>query len=308
MQCISPLTAGFNQDGDLVYNSKKADKSIVPIKFECRRCLPCRLNGAREKAVRATHEAKQHKENMFLTLTYSPEHLKSEKLVYSDFQKFMKRLRWQNPHKKINYMVTGEYGELNKRPHWHALIFNHRPPDATYKYSNERKEKLYTSQELKELWPHGSHDFGEVTIDSANYVARYAAKKLVHGKDQEHDFHPIHKTSSKYGIGRKWIEQNYKHVFANGFIVLPNGEQTKIPRYYVDWLKKHKPEMYLRYVTELRSEIISKAEDKARKEELDYFSNLFSRKHCAPNPMTRSKVKLTILESKFKLLQEKLTL
>ena len=73
-------------------------------------------------------------------------------------------------------------------------------------------------------------EFGSVTLESAGYVARYAAKKLAHGKDDEHDYHPIHRTSCKRAIGRSWIEKYYQHTFDHGLVVLPNGQKSKIPR------------------------------------------------------------------------------
>ena len=39
-------------------------------------------------------------------------------------------------------------------------------------------------------------------------------------------------------------------------VVLPDGSQSKIPRYYVDWLAKEKPDEWLRYVTGIRQTII----------------------------------------------------
>ena len=41
-------------------------------------------------------------------------------------------------------------------------------------------------------------------------------------------------------------EEN-KHTFDHGFVVLPNGQKSKIPRYYVDWLKKNHPEKWEKY-------------------------------------------------------------
>ena len=130
MRCIRPLKASQNSDGDIVYTSRKSEPGLVGFEFECRKCLACRLNIAREKAVRAVHEAKMHSDNIFLTLTYDEAHLASDRLIYEDFQLFMKRLREKenrDKEQKITYMVTGEYGDKNKRPHWHALIFNYRP-------------------------------------------------------------------------------------------------------------------------------------------------------------------------------------
>lgn len=209
---------------------------------------------------------------------------------------------------KITYMLTGEYGELNKRPHWHAIVFNYSPKDKKYKYTTDRGDEVWESEELTKLWGKGATEFGEVTIDSAGYVARYAAKKLVHGKDQEHDYHPIHKTSSKRAIGRSWIEKHWQHTFENGFCVLPNGQTCKIPRYYESWCKKYKPDVWVNYVINVKPKIQKEAELKNRKEELIYLSNTLSYKGSTSYPLTRPKVKETILQQKFKKLQEKLKL
>lgn len=309
MRCISPLKASFNSQGDMVYSSKNAEPGLVPIEFECRRCLPCRLNLAREKAIRCMHEARESNGSMFLTLTYSDDHLESPRLNYRDFQLFMKRLRFHYPEQKINYMVTGEYGEETKRPHWHAIIFNFYPEDAEFYYTSDRGDKLFKSKAIDEIWGKNDPDtrpneFGEVTIDSANYVARYAAKKLVHGKDEEHDYHPIHKTSSRYGLGRKWIEKYWKQTFSNGYVTLPNGSTSKIPRYYVDWFKKNYPVEYQTYIRGVREDIMQVAETNARKEELIEITNMMNYKGGAGYPLPRNSVKERVLQSKFKKLQE----
>lgn len=257
-----------------------------------------------------------HEDSIFLTATYDDKHLESPRLIYAHWQDFLKSLREtrtrycitkEDVHNaRIPTMVTGEYGELNKRPHWHALLFNFAPSDPKLKYTTERGEKVYTSQFLTDLWSKGAIEYGSVTIDSANYVARYAAKKLVHGHDQDHNFHPIHKTSSKYAIGRSWIEKYWKQTFDHGYIILPDGQQGQIPRYYTDWLKKHQPEAWLRYVTTTRQEIINTSVAKARKEELEYLNSCLSTHNKMPLP--RQEVKHTILKSKFRQLQERLKL
>lgn len=307
MECIRPLKAGFDSTGTIVYSTKKMSRELVPFAFPCRKCLPCRLNIAREKAIRCYHEAQSHDDNLFLTLTYNDESLVSKTLQYSDFQNFMKRLR-KTTDQKITFMVTGEYGEKNKRPHWHALVFNYAPKDAEKKYVTDHGEQVYSSKFLEKLWGKGTIEYGSLTIESAGYVARYAAKKLVHGKDEDHNYHPIHKTSSKRAIGRSWIEKHYKHAFAHGFIVLPNGSRAKIPRYYLDWLKKYKPIDWENYISGKKTEIQALAEKMARRDELDYIASIFSYKPGRANPLTRSQVKETILKSKFKLLQERLKL
>lgn len=213
-------------------------KELATFEFECRKCLACRLNIAREKSIRVYHESKTWEKSIFLTLTYNDENLISPKLQYLDFQLFMKRLREEvtrgikdkelKKQLQISYMVTGEYGDKNKRPHWHALIFNYEPIDKKLLRTTPLGHQVYESRTLSNLWNKGLIEFGNITIESANYVARYAAKKLTHGNDQDHDYHPIHKTSSKNAIGKKWIEQHYKHTFQNGFVII-DGSPTRIP-------------------------------------------------------------------------------
>ena len=304
MRCIRPLKASQNIAGDIVYSSRSSVPGLVGFQFDCRKCLPCMLNQARQKAVRAWHESKMHDSNIFLTCTYSDDHLSSSKLVYRDFQLFMKRLRLCVPD-KINYMVTGEYGAKNMRPHWHALLFNYKPDDSVYKYTTDLGHKVWCSEFLSDVWGMGTVEFGDVTLESAGYVARYASKKLV---SDSSDFVPIHKTSSRRGIGRSWIEKYYKHTFENGFVVLPDGSRSGIPRYYVDWAKKYRNDVWVEYVTGVLPNMVKLAEDSARKEELDYLSEIMNVRFGMCRPDSRSSVKLRILQRKFSLLNERLKL
>lgn len=317
MECIRPIKAGFDSDYNLTFSSKKLNKELSTFEFPCRKCLACRLNISREKAVRAIHEASLFENNIFLTLTYDNEHVGDGKLHYIHFQLFMKSLREYvtrnitDPELKselaISYMVTGEYGDKNKRPHWHAIIFNYRPTDSKHDRTTERGELVFTSEKLTDLWGRGKVEFGSVTMDSASYVARYAAKKLGHGQDHEHDYHPIHKTSSKHAIGKRWIQKYYKtDCFNLGFIRLPNGEKTSIPRYYTDWLKENDIDYFIKYANGPHAEAIKNAQQKTHDDHLEYL------KQCelatGGLAKTKSQVKMTILKQKFKQLQERLKL
>lgn len=346
MRCQNPFSRSYDYNGN-IRSLQESDKEFVPFGFGCRKCLPCRLQQAREKSIRCWHESKLHEHNIFLTLTYSDQHLASPRLIYSDWQTFIKALRHHIYEKElekifpeiathmerrqaakalspdarkillkriaIRTIQTGEYGEHNKRPHWHAIIFNYAPGDSKYHRTTERGDTLYSSSTLDQLW--GNNDpencptlFGAVTIESAGYVARYAAKKLVHGRDQDHDYHPLHKTSSKRAIGRGWIEKNWRHVFATGFINLPTGIAA-IPRYYTDWLREHRPDDFLEYITNVRPQTQARAEEIQRREEIEY-QTLLESGSWTPSvyPQKRSKVKETILRLKFQRLQERLKL
>lgn len=316
MQCIRPIKAGFDRAGDITYRNSNISKELASFAFPCRKCLACRLNIAREKAIRCIHEAKTHEHNIFLTLTYNDDHVGDGRLNYLDFQLFMKRLRKhviKNIHDKenqkllnISFMVTGEYGDKTKRPHWHAIIFNYRPKDQKHKYTSHSNEQVFTSQELTDLWGKGNVEYGSVTMESAGYVARYSAKKLSHGKDNEHNFHPIHKTSSKHAIGKKFVEKYYKDMFSKGYIVLPNGEQAAIPRYYQDWLRKTHTQEYLNYYANIKTEQSKTAQENAQIDNDMYLINCMEA--TGGQALKRSQVKMTILKQKFKQLQERLKL
>lgn len=312
MNCIRPLKAAFDKQGDICYSPKLWDKAQPPFAFDCRKCLPCRLNSAREKAVRCWHESQMHQDNIFLTLTYDDAHLKSDRLIYEDWQSFFESLRERVRRRslntqKISAMVTGEYGDKNKRPHWHAIIFNYRPEDSYAENTTDLGHQIYTSTELTTLWGRGFINYGNVTIDSANYVARYAAKKLTHGNDDDHDFHPKHRTPA-YGMGKSWIQKYWHQTFRNGYILLPNRSKSKIPRYYVDWLKKQHPTEWEHYVTQVLPGIQAESELAARKDEMIFISQILTRPAGAGYPLTRNQVKETILKHKFKQLQERLSL
>lgn len=317
MRCLKPRRVGFQSDGKtLAWSEKKMDQQYAAFAIPCGKCIECRLEYARTWAIRCVHEAKMHEENSFITLTYSDENLKSTKLVYKDFQDFAKRLRekvHRNTKKgepeyeknRISYFVTGEYGSIRKRPHWHAIIFNWRPSDCCPKYTNERGDQVYSSAILDGLWTHGITEVGSVTFESAGYVARYAAKKLVHGSDENNLYKPISKKSSHRAIGVSWLERYHEDAFNYGQIVLPNGQTCGIPRYYERWLQKNYPEKWLKYISGKKEEKAQLYQKKKDQEWEDYVTE--ARRvmdQGLPLPISREKVKTIITNEKFKRLQQ----
>jgi len=301
MRCLYPRTVGFHADGKTIsWSQKKYSPEYAPFQLPCSKCIECRLQYAREWAIRCVHESQMHPENSFITLTYDK--LESNRLQYKHFQDFMKRLRFHYPNQTISTFVTGEYGEEKKRPHWHAIIFNWYPRDAKYKYSNDRGDEVHSSETLDKIWGHGISEIGSVTIESAGYCARYAAKKLIHGRDQDHDYHPISKKSSKHAIGKKWLEKYWPDVFNYGHIVLPDGGTCGIPRYYEKWLQKNQPAAWEHYITTTKQRKATYAQDKADKEKKD-FAELSEKRwqmgKTAP-PISRTDVRTKIIADKFK--------
>jgi len=282
MRCTSPRTVGFKADGKTIsWSSKTYSKEYASFQLPCGKCIECRLDYARQWAVRCVHEAQMHSENSFVTLTYSDEALAElakkdgrdpTRLVYRDFQLFMKRLRFANPNRQIGIFVTGEYGEKTKRPHWHALIFGWEPRDQTFKRTNERGDQIFDSRNLSSLWGHGSVEVGNVTFESAGYCARYSAKKLVHGNDDAHDYQPISRKSSRNAIGKAWLDVYWRDVFNYGQVILPDGRPAgSIPRYYEKWLKQNRLEDWIEFKTVIHPQkadaaIIAAARDRSLRE------------------------------------------
>ena len=183
MPCYNPLLAYRNDKNEVVINKLPHALDHVTehvFNLPCGKCIGCRLNYAREWALRCVHEAKMHDNNSFITLTFNDEHLpKDGSLNVATFQRFMKRLR-AGTKKQLRFFHSGEYGEKYGRPHYHALIFGYDFPDKKIHYKNKKNPSLnlYTSEELLKYWPYGHNMIGNLTYESASYTARYILKKI----------------------------------------------------------------------------------------------------------------------------------
>lgn len=214
-----------------------------PITIPCGKCIGCRLERSRQWALRCMSEAQLHSTNSFITLTYSDDFLPSDlSLDKSHFQNFMKRLRFANPDKKIRFYACGEYGENLSRPHYHAIIFNHDFTPRVH-HSTRGGHRLYVSDELSKLWPHGFHYIGEVNFDSAAYVARYITKKIGGDLAAEHyqgRMPEFSLMSLKPGIGLEWFKKYHKDLFPTDFMI-HNGVKNSVPRYFDNLLERLNP-------------------------------------------------------------------
>ena len=260
MPCYHPLSAWsmpYMVAGQLKNEiSFKECPDSNKIYLPCGRCIGCRLEKSKQWATRVMHEASQHSENSFITLTYNNENLpKDNSLVYSDFQLFLKRLRQlcnRKYGKQIRFYMAGEYGENYGRPHWHACIFGHSFSDKKPWKRTPSGSIIYRSSELESLWEHGYSSIGDVTFESAAYVARYIMSKQngdninpKTGKPYKAVYEwtcpdtgevferkpEFNKMSLKPGIGARWLERYESDVFPHDYVVI-KGKKMKVPRYY----------------------------------------------------------------------------
>ncbi|UDN67862.1 replication initiator protein [robinz microvirus RP_153] len=131
----------------------------------CGQCTPCRINRKRLWVHRLMLELYNHSAAWFVTLTYEDSMLPLDGSVSRRAcQLFLKRLRRSWTRTKIRYYIVGEYGELSGRPHYHAIIFG-GPEDL-----NQADEWF------RHAWPYGFVKTGDVTPQSAGYVAGYVLK------------------------------------------------------------------------------------------------------------------------------------
>lgn len=181
------------------------------------------------------HEASLYEDNLFLTLTYSPEHLPDDQsLDVETWKLFMKRLKKSYKGKSIRFYHCGEYGDQTDRPHYHAIIFNHDFEDKQFLKYTELGHKIYTSARLDEIWGLGDCYIGDVTFESAAYCARYVMKKRNGPPAAEHyqGRKPEYSTQSRRpGIGQPWLAKWKKDIYPHDYVVM-NGKKLKPPKYY----------------------------------------------------------------------------
>lgn len=259
MACYYPVHAYQSLTPGEGVTFKRTSHSGPALTLPCGRCIGCRIDHAKQWQCRLVHEAQMHDENSFLTLTYAPEHLPENcSLVPKHFTDFLKRYRKIIHPKTIRFYHVGEYGEQTLRPHYHAIIFGHRFADLTLLKKTKQGHNLYTSDTLDYLWKHGQCFVGDVSTQSAGYVARYVLKKNIGTNDytranltrvdpetgEVHQVSPEYATMSrKPGIGRTWFDQFNSDIFPSDEVVL-DGKKTKVPRYYTDLLKQRDPKLY----------------------------------------------------------------
>lgn len=248
MPCYKPLTAIRSikpRSNGKHTISFSAQRDGMPVQLPCGQCIGCRLERSRQWAMRCVHEASLHDENQFVTLTYNNDSLPPDGgLRPNDFLNFIKKLRRRYGEKKIRYFHCGEYGEINQRPHYHAILFNHRFQDLQIVRSGDYP--LYQSKELDDLWEKGMTTVGDVTFQSAAYVARYVMKKVTGEPAAEHynGRKPEYVTMSRRpGIAKEWFDKYKSDCYPSDFLIV-NGTRIKPPRYYDKLLEQYDNDLY----------------------------------------------------------------
>lgn len=266
--------------GPLRFNQPRDGRAYTKIDLPCGQCILCRLEHARQWAVRITHEAQLHEESCFITLTYDDQHYPDHgSLKYADVQKFWKRVRMQlqrKHNKKVRHYTVGEYGDQTHRPHYHAAIFGHAFTDNRTIVRRE-PALLWTNPMLEKAWGMGHVSVGALTFQSAQYTASYVTKKLNNQRryvriDEETGelielAQPRARMSLRPAIAKTWLMQFGKQIYHHDEVVI-QGRPQKPPKYYDKWLAQTAPERAEEIKEKRREEAtkLTKEESHARAE------------------------------------------
>lgn len=264
MSCYYPLQVFQHKylKGKVLFDRKyRYNDLYAPLKIPCSQCIGCRLEHARQWAMRCMHEAALYEDNCFITLTYDNDHLpKNGFLERRDFQLFMKRLRKHFAGVTIRTFYCGEYGSKLGRPHFHAILFNLDFHDKLV-YKQVRKKDgssyfLYNSETLDKIWRKGFAVIGNVTSESAGYVAQYTLKKKTGEQAADHYEYvdPITfevfqrppefaQASLGKAIGKGWYEKFKSDVFPSDEIIV-NSRAVRPPQLYLDLLELDDPVLH----------------------------------------------------------------
>lgn len=140
-------------------------------------------------------ESMKHASSLFVTLTYSEEHLPPKSsLVPIHMTLWIKRLRKVLSPIKFRYYLVGEYGEQTQRPHYHAALFG---------------LDIDSISLIEASWSYGNVHFGDLTENSAAYVAGYITKKIIRKEEYENGgrIKEFARMSLRPGIGALAVDE-----------------------------------------------------------------------------------------------------
>jgi hypothetical protein len=277
MSCVNPLKAYQCLDKSIVFDEVRKHDIVRSLSLPCGQCIGCRLERSRQWAMRCMHEAQLHEENCFITLTYNDKYLPHDQsLNHKHFQLFLKRLRKSIAPKRIRFYMAGEYGSKFGRPHYHACIFGWSPKDKKVLKKTGSGSIIYQSKELDDCWriknkrtreyeSLGYASVGDVTFESAAYVARYIVSKQT-GKIDPNHYHWCDLTTGELqflkpeynrmslrpitnqkgdpgGIGAMWYKKYKSDVYPHDYVVV-RGKKMKPPKAYDKLYQKDNPYEY----------------------------------------------------------------
>lgn len=206
------------------FPKKMPDGSVVFL--PCGRCLQCRIDKRNEWTWRLMAEIR-NQPAAFLTLTIDDDNLLPSRSLYkSSVQRFMKRLRKRFHGRKFKYFFVGEYGELDNRPHYHAIIVG-------LSCGVPLSRDVGDIPAVRSCWPFGFIKMVPASKGSIRYVLKYMDKMQ---DDDSFKLNyptllPPFRLMSK-GIGVSWLASQVDSLRDSSGSFFFDGAWRPLPRYY----------------------------------------------------------------------------
>lgn len=209
-------------------------------KIPCGHCFECKKDIAKQWGLRAYAEYQTNPNAYFMTITYENA---PKSLLRNDLYLFIKHLR-NKYGKNIKMLGCGEYGMKTYRSHFHLLTFGFKIEDLIMsKYNTEKGDHaLMESETINKIWKKGLVFIEKITSHSCFYVSGYVEKKLLNIDYKKLGLNPPFKIYSR-GLGLKYFFENYKNIYKDDKICLPNLPPMKPPHYYDEQLAKLCPHL-----------------------------------------------------------------
>lgn len=282
--CTRELTAYENPSGGRpIFGWEGVKNGLPELKLPCGKCPECMKDYYTNWATRGSRELARWPSSVFITLTYDDEHLPEDNsLQKSEIQKFVKRVKKEFHSTKSNpirQIYCGEYGEKTKRPHYHCILFNCDFADKKKHYKTRQGHQVFTSETLTRLWGKGHADFGYAQPGSVAYLFKYILKKKTR-KEKKAGPLIIERDGITYEVEHEFIEASRNpgigaHLRGSrsvhkGYLTV-NGQKKRLPKYYLEDLRKNDPEAYDR-IQNLKFDFMSTKpkESRLRKEQREF--------------------------------------
>ncbi len=254
----------------ILKNSDNLADKYVGMEVPCRHCLQCRMQRSSQWQLRLDNELTAWDSAIFVTLTYDNDTIstkhKGMSLEKKDLVNFTKRLKYflNKKNRKIKYYGCGEYGERNKRPHYHIIIFGMSLSELQLE-RHPRSGYWCRGGILNDSWDKGLIHVGTCTQDSISYVASYTTKKTTHTMQQKYEleqkgFEPEFQITSQ-GMGLSYALKNVQQIEKFKYLLTRHGKKVPIPKYY--WKKLD--EMQVLCYNDVRNELEENAKETQRK-------------------------------------------
>lgn len=248
MACDAPLSIKYDppiQDGKGGF--------IYYFPADCGKCIPCLIKRKSQWSYRLVEQMRVSFSAYFVTLTYDNSHL-----PYGDFnaignkndhRHFMKWLKYYddperlakrdhisinefnratNDKGKISYYGCLEYGDENKRPHMHYILFNVRDTDSIGSAWAEQikiKPKVY-----KPGFSYGRIQIDDCNVNTIDYVLKYMVKER---GDYDDSMEKERSWMSK-GLGNITTPEFVRYINEErgNVVVSQRGTKVALPRYF----------------------------------------------------------------------------